>query len=71
MASDLPADANSKKMTAGKTYTIDMVSKQIDSYLRLEEASGKQLAEDDDSGGNLNAKLTLASSGRPDDYYCG
>ena len=46
------------KMNAGKTYTIDMESTEIDSYLRLEDAAGKQLAEDDDGGDNLNARIT-------------
>jgi thiol-disulfide isomerase/thioredoxin len=41
----------------GKTYTIDMVSTQFDSFLRLEDARGQQLAQDDDSGGNLNARI--------------
>jgi hypothetical protein len=45
------------KMSAGKSYTIDMVSQQLDSYLRLEDPSGKQLAEDDDGGGFPNARI--------------
>lgn len=44
-------------MTAGKVYTIDMISSEFDSYLRLEDAKGAQLDEDDDSGGNLNARI--------------
>ncbi|MCI0462344.1 MAG: redoxin domain-containing protein [Gemmataceae bacterium] len=44
----------------GKTYTIDMVSTQFDSYLRLEDARGKELAQDDDSGGNLNSRIIFA-----------
>jgi hypothetical protein len=47
------------KMSAGKAYTIDMISQQIDSFLRLEDAGGKQLAQDDDSGGNLNARIVF------------
>jgi hypothetical protein len=45
------------KMKAGKTYVIDMISKQLDSYLRLEDAAGKKLAQDDDSGGDNNARI--------------
>jgi thiol-disulfide isomerase/thioredoxin len=45
------------RMKAGKTYTIDMVSKEFDSYLRLEDKDGKELDEDDDSGGDLNARI--------------
>jgi peroxiredoxin len=47
------------KMKAGKTYTIDMVSQQVDSYLFLDDAKGKQLAEDDDSGGMQNAQIVF------------
>jgi peroxiredoxin len=45
------------KMKAGKTYTIDMVSTAVDSYLFLDDSKGTQLAEDDDSGGNQNAQI--------------
>jgi peroxiredoxin len=45
------------KLKAGNTYTIDMVSREFDSYLRLEDAKGAELAEDDDSGGDLNARI--------------
>ena len=34
-----------------------MTSKEIDSYLRLEDKAGKELAKDDDSGGNVNARM--------------
>jgi hypothetical protein len=45
------------KLAKGKTYQIDMTSKKVDSFLRLEDAGGKQLAEDDDGGGALNARI--------------
>jgi hypothetical protein len=45
------------KMTAGRTYKIDMVSKDLDSFLRVENAKGEEVASDDDSGGNLNARI--------------
>ena len=50
------------KLAAGKTYAIDMVSpdqKALDPYLLLTDATGKMLAEDDDSGGGLNARITF------------
>jgi thiol-disulfide isomerase/thioredoxin len=52
------------KMEAGKAYQIDMVSlvdnpNKFDPYLRLEDASGKRLAEDDDGGGFPNARITF------------
>jgi hypothetical protein len=34
-----------------------MKSCQFDSYLYLEDTNGNVLAEDDDSGGNLNARI--------------
>lgn len=47
------------KMEAKKRYQIDMASKTLDSYLRLEDATGKELAKDDDSGGGLNARIVF------------
>jgi hypothetical protein len=47
----------SVEMTAGKTYQIDLQSSKFDSYLRLEDATGKELAHDDDGGGNRNARI--------------
>jgi len=48
------------KLAAGKNYVIDMVSpdqKTLDPYLVLTDGTGKSLAEDDDSGGGLNARI--------------
>jgi hypothetical protein len=47
------------KMEAGKYYRIDLVAKEqtLDPYLRLEDPAGKVVAEDDDSGGNLNSRI--------------
>jgi CHAT domain-containing protein/tetratricopeptide (TPR) repeat protein len=47
----------SVKLAAGAYYQIDLVSKDFDAYLRLEDAKGKQLAEDDDGGGEQNARI--------------
>lgn len=47
------------KMKAGKSYTIDMESTEIDSYLRLEDDAGKELAHDDDGGEKLNARIAF------------
>src|SRR6185369_1244130 len=41
----------------GQNYTIEMTSKEIDSYLRLEDATGKEDRKDDDSGGFVNARI--------------
>jgi hypothetical protein len=45
------------RFQAGKTYTIDMMSKQFDTYLRLENPALEQLAADDDGGDGLNSRI--------------
>jgi hypothetical protein len=45
------------KMTKGRTYQIDMKSKDLDSYLRLENPKGEQVAFDDDGGGFPDARI--------------
>jgi Bacterial pre-peptidase C-terminal domain len=50
------------KMEADKNYVIDMISpdqKALDPFLKLLDSSGKQLAEDDDGGEGLNARITF------------
>ncbi|MCI0458935.1 MAG: PPC domain-containing protein [Gemmataceae bacterium] len=47
------------KLAANKSYTVDLMSGDFDSYLRIEDDAGKQLAEDDDGGENLNSRLTF------------
>jgi hypothetical protein len=48
-------------MKAGVTYTIDMIRREPgglrDPYLYLEDPSGALVAQDDDSGGALNARM--------------
>jgi len=45
-------------LTAGKTYVIDMESKDFDTYLKLEDPQGKLLAENDDiSPTNQNSRI--------------
>jgi len=48
------------KLEGGKDYQIDMTSKAVDSYLRLEDATNKQLAADDDGGGFPDARITFS-----------
>jgi S1-C subfamily serine protease len=58
------------KMKPGAIYTIDMArsnSKELDPYLRLEDSEGKQLGEDDDGGGNQNARIVFRP--RKEDEY--
>lgn len=55
------------RLKAGQKYQIDMTSNQFDTYLRVENQQGRQLAFDDDSGGNLNARLVFTPPA--DDVY--
>jgi hypothetical protein len=54
----------------GRTYVIDLQSGEMDSYLRLYDPNGQQVAFDDDSGGFPNARIryTAAQGG---DYVIG
>lgn len=44
---------------AGQSISIDMSSEQIDSYLILLNSNGQELAQDDDSGGEKNARIVI------------
>jgi hypothetical protein len=48
------------QMAAGKRYKIDLMSKVLDSYLRVENSTGQQLATNDDGGEGLNSRLIFA-----------
>jgi thiol-disulfide isomerase/thioredoxin len=54
------------ELEAGTTYQIDLMSKDFDAFLRLEQAGGKYVAEDDDGGDDKNARIIYkaASSGK-------
>jgi hypothetical protein len=54
-----PCKVFTVELENGRGYRIDMTSKEIDSYLRLEDPAGKELAKDDDSGGLLNARINF------------
>jgi tetratricopeptide (TPR) repeat protein len=45
------------EMSPGVGYWIEMKSNDFDTFLRLESAAGENLAEDDDGGGQLDAKV--------------
>jgi hypothetical protein len=53
----VPAKTHIVELKKGKNYRIDMASKEIDSSLRLEDEAGKVFAQDEDSGGDLNARI--------------
>jgi len=55
-----PHKAYKLKLQADKTYQIDLVRPPnfgLDPYLYLEDENMQVVAEDDDSGGNLNARI--------------
>lgn len=47
------------RLEKGKVYRIDHRSDDFDAYLFLEDAAGNRLAQDDDSGGGLNARIVF------------
>jgi HEAT repeat protein len=53
-------------MMAGQVYVIDLQSNDFDSWLRLEDAAGKQLAQDDDGGGFPHARITFTAPATAD-----
>jgi CHAT domain-containing protein/tetratricopeptide (TPR) repeat protein len=55
----LPAKRYLVKLLHGKSYRVTMRSKELDSFLVVQDAKGQQVAFDDDSGGGLDAELTL------------
>src|SRR5207237_3668976 len=46
-------------LKAGRIYVIDLKSRDFDAYLYLLDPSGNILAWDDDSGGNLDARIVF------------
>ena len=57
-----PSQTRVVKLKAGQTYVIDMISNEVDSYLRLLDAKDNRLDEDDDSGGMLNSRIRFNCS---------
>jgi serine protease Do len=50
------------KLAAEEQVTIELNSTEFDAYLRLEDSGGNKIAEDDDSGGDQNAKIVFRAS---------
>jgi hypothetical protein len=65
MADGTFADIWQFQGNAGQTVQIDVRSDEFDAYAQLLNATGTKLAEDDNSGGNLNARIifTLPATG--------
>lgn len=49
--------AYSVELQAKVKYVVSMNSKAFDAVVRLKDPKGKQVAEDDDGGGDLNARI--------------
>lgn len=58
---DSKCNIHKLKLESGKTYRIELKSKDFDSFLRLEDADGTQVAFDDDGGGFPHARLVYAA----------
>jgi serine/threonine protein kinase/formylglycine-generating enzyme required for sulfatase activity len=56
-----PAKAFDVPMREGRLYRISMSGPEIDSYLVVTDAAGKQVALDDDGGGDLNAFIAFVA----------
>lgn len=63
----VPGKVYAVKLRKGKAYVIDLVTTDFDAFLRLEDSTGVQLAEDDDGGGNLNSRIRHTAA--KDDTY--
>ena len=63
----MPAKRFEVRLQGGKQYRLTMDSKDLDSFLVLQDKTGKELAFDDDSGGGLNSLLVYIPSS--DDTY--
>jgi hypothetical protein len=60
---DVPYKLYSPTLTAGTTYIIEMNNTRrdnnLDPYLIVNNPKGQKVAEDDDSGGELNSRIVL------------
>ena len=62
------SNVHAVKMSAGKIYVLDMESAVFDTFLKLQDAQGKMLAENDDiSLENLNSRIVFTP--RTDGIY--
>jgi hypothetical protein len=62
-----PCKIHTLRLSKDREYQIDMMSKEFDTFLRIEDVDGKQLAADDDGGEGLNSRLRFTPP--KDDVY--
>jgi hypothetical protein len=55
-----PAQIHPVRMSPDKIYVIDMESDDFDPYLRILDGAGRELANDDDGGEGLNARIRFS-----------
>ena len=48
------------KVLPNRTYTFDLLSEDFDAFMRLEDADGNKIAEDDDGAGFNNARIVYS-----------
>ncbi len=60
LSDEVPAQLYSFSATAGDTVVISANSVDLDTYLQLYDAQSNLIAEDDDSGSDVNARLTFS-----------
>ncbi len=63
----MPAKRFEVRLQGGKSYRLTMDSKELDSFLVLQNKAGKELAFNDDGGGDLNSLLVYTPE-RDDTY---
>ncbi|QNJ01923.1 PPC domain-containing protein [Synechococcus sp. PROS-U-1] len=67
---ELDEDSYKIKLTEGRTYQFEMEKSSLyDPYLILEDSQGKTLAEDNDSGYEINNALITFTAPSTDDFY--
>ncbi len=57
--SEFSYPTESLEVSAGEVYEIILMSPEFDAYLVIEDEAGLTIAEDDDSSGSTNSKVTL------------
>jgi len=56
-----PSKVHEVKLKKGTTYQLDLMSRNFDTYLRLEDETGREVASDDDGGEGLNSRITYTA----------
>jgi WD40 repeat protein/tRNA A-37 threonylcarbamoyl transferase component Bud32 len=63
-----PSKVHRFLMPVGETFTVDLVGRDFDAFLRIEDADGKQLAFNDDAAANNQNARIVFQSPRTQDY---